>query len=94
MTNATVDSVSVEPFTYQVGFFAAPTKAGVPVTTGLTIRNFHTNGTHADGINLHGAHRDIVVEECSISNSHDDGFGLWSVGDLGEHARLQTSSAR
>jgi hypothetical protein len=91
--NATVDDVSVEPFTYQVGFFAAPTRAGVSVTSGLTLRNYRTNGTHADGINLHGAHRDIVVENCTIENSRDDGYGLWSIGTLATNITFRSNTA-
>ena len=37
-------------------------------------------GTWADGINIHGAHRDILVEGCRISHSGDDGLAMWSVG--------------
>ena len=74
VTNATVEDVSVAPFTYQVAFFASPTKAGVPVTTGLTIRNYRSGGTFADGINIHGAHRDVLVEGCDIALTGDDCF--------------------
>eukprot|EP01049_Picozoa_sp_SAG25_P022739 SAG25_NODE_9253_length_381_cov_0.553191_1_plen_53_part_10 len=53
MTNATVEDVSVAPFTYQVAFFASPTRLGVPVTSGLTLRNYRSGGTYADGVNIH-----------------------------------------
>ena len=59
MTNATVEDVSVAPFTYQVAFFSSPTRLGVPVTSGLTLRNYRSGGTYADGINIHGAHRNV-----------------------------------
>mmetsp|Transcript_486 Transcript_486/g.1577 ORF Transcript_486/g.1577 Transcript_486/m.1577 type:complete len:366 (-) Transcript_486:34-1131(-) len=37
-------------------------------------------GTWADGINVHGAHRDILVEANRIPHTGDDGFALWSKG--------------
>jgi hypothetical protein len=37
-------------------------------------------GTWADGINIHGAHRDVIVEGCRISHTGDDGFAMWSAG--------------
>ena len=65
-----------------MAFFASPTKAGVPVTTGLTIRNYRSGGTYADGINIHGAHRDVLVEGCDIALTGDDCFAIWSIGAL------------
>jgi hypothetical protein len=85
VTNATVEDVSVAAFTYQVAFFASPTRAGVPVTTGLTIRNYRSGGTYADGINIHGAHRDVLVEDCNIALTGDDCFAIWSIGALADN---------
>jgi hypothetical protein len=64
VTNATVEDVSVAPFTYQVAFFASPTRLGVPVTSGLTLRNYRSGGTYADGVNIHGAHRNVRETLC------------------------------
>ena len=85
VTNATVEDVSVAAFTYQVAFLASPTRAGVPVTTGLTIRNYRSGGTYADGINIHGAHRDVLVEDCNIALTGDDCFAIWSIGALADN---------
>ena len=68
-----------------MAFFASPTKAGVPVTTGLTIRNYRSGGTYADGINIHGAHRDVLVEGCDIALTGDDCFAIWSIGALADN---------
>lgn len=38
------------------------------------------SGTWADGINIHGAHRDILVEDCIVEHTGDDGFAIWSAG--------------
>ena len=37
-------------------------------------------GTWADGINIHGAHRHILVEGNRIPHTGDDTFALWSKG--------------
>ena len=37
-------------------------------------------GTWADGVNIHGAHRGILVEGNRISHTGDDGFAIWSKG--------------
>jgi hypothetical protein len=37
-------------------------------------------GTWADGVNIHGAHRHVVVEGSTISHTGDDSFAIWSQG--------------
>jgi hypothetical protein len=37
-------------------------------------------GTWADGINIHGAHSGILVEDNHITHSGDDTFAMWSRG--------------
>lgn len=37
-------------------------------------------GTWADGINIHGAHRDVLVERNRIPHTGDDSFAIWSKG--------------
>jgi hypothetical protein len=39
------------------------------------------SGTWADGINIHGAHRNILVEDCAINHTGDDTYAIWSAGD-------------
>merc|ERR1712087_441946 len=41
------------------------------------MRNLRTEGTWADGLNIHGAHKNILVEGCSASNTGDDCFAAW-----------------
>ena len=78
--NATVEDVTVEPYTVQNMFFIAPTRHGARVSRDITVRAMRVNGTWADGVNIHGQHRDVVVEHCSVVNSGDDCFALWSIG--------------
>ena len=48
-------------------------------------------GTWADGMNFHGGHQDVLVEECEISYTGDDPYGLWpdSVAATQDHANCQ-----
>jgi len=78
--NATVEDVTIEPYTVQSAFYAAPTRSGVPASKDITIRKVICNGTWADGMNIHGAHQNVLVEDCEIRNTGDDVFAVWSVG--------------
>ena len=78
--NATVVDVTLEPYSWQNLFFMAPTPAGANVSRDVTVRNMRVNGTWADGVNIHGQHANVLVEGCSVVNSGDDGFALWSIG--------------
>lgn len=77
---ATVEDVSVEAFTAQNLLFVAPTLAGAPVTSDLIARRLRSNGTWADGVNVHGAHDRVLVEDCEVRYANDDAFAAWSVG--------------
>ena len=37
-------------------------------------------GTWADGVNIHGAHRHVMVEGNTIPHTGDDSFAIWSQG--------------
>lgn len=43
----------------------------------ITVRGMISWGTWADGINFHGGHHNVLVEDCEISYSGDDPYGLW-----------------
>jgi hypothetical protein len=60
--NATVEDVSVEAFIAQNLFFMSPTKAGARVSQDITLRRLQRYGTWADGINLHGQHRNVLAK--------------------------------
>merc|ERR1719221_460842 len=91
--NVTVEDVSFEEFTVQQLFFASPTKRGAKVSQNITVRNLRCNGTWADGINFHGAHRNILVEDCDIRNCGDDTYAIWSIGDLAENITFRNNVA-
>ena len=71
VSNATVDDVTVEAMTTQNMFFMAPTRAGARVSRDITVSNMRTNGTWADGVNIHGQHQNVLVEHCEVVHSGD-----------------------
>jgi NAD(P)-dependent dehydrogenase (short-subunit alcohol dehydrogenase family) len=65
----------------QVGVWVPSTRDGTASgtigTKHLVIRNFVSTATQADGINLHGAVHDALVENIHISNTGDDTYAVW-----------------
>jgi hypothetical protein len=80
VSNATVEDITVEGFTTQNLFFMAPTAASKRVSRDITVRNARVNGTWADGVNIHGQHENVLVEGCTVVDSGDDNFAMWSIG--------------
>lgn len=79
--NVLVEDVAVEAYTTQTLVWVPLTPPGNQTCMNLTFRGLHSNGTWADGVNIHGEHTDVVVENTVIRNSGDDGFAMWSNGD-------------
>ena len=89
--NATVEHIHVLPYmagadmwplSSSAGWFPKTLPWGPQRNTGsrnVTLRGIVSWGTWADGINFHGGHHDVLIEECEISYSGDDPFGLWPV---------------
>merc|ERR1712070_329995 len=46
-----------------------------------TFRRLYTDGSWADGVNIHGEHSDVLVADSHMRNTGDDGFAIWSNGD-------------
>ena len=65
----------------QIGVWVPSTRdgtaSGTVGTKHLVIRNFVSTATQADGINLHGAVHDALVENSHISNTGDDAYAVW-----------------
>jgi hypothetical protein len=79
--NATIEDIWIEPLTVQNAVYIAPTARGAPVSEDITIKRVVTYGTWADGLNIHGAHKNILVESCDLRNLGDDAYAIWSIGD-------------
>lgn len=78
--NATIEDITIEAFTIQSVLYVTPTRSGVPVSKDITVKNVRTDGTWADGMNIHGGHQNILIKDCQIRNSGDDNYAIWSVG--------------
>lgn len=89
--NATAEHIHVLPFMNGTDMWPLSSSAGwFPKTrpwgtlqhtgsVGITLRGIVSWGTWADGINFHGGHHNVLIEQCEISYSGDDPFGLWPV---------------
>ena len=88
-----VTDVSVANGTTQNGFWMPETRS-VPCEN-VTVRGLVTSGTWADGVNIHGAHKNIRVEDCSVSHSGDDAYAIWSEqsGDSGIRFHNNTATS-
>jgi hypothetical protein len=51
------------------------------VCNNVIVRNLSSHGSWADGLNVHGAHTNLLIEDCTIRNSGDDAFAMWSTKD-------------
>jgi hypothetical protein len=52
------------------------------------------NGTWADGINIHGQHRNTLVQNCTVRySSGDDSFAIWSVGAGADNITFRDNAA-
>lgn len=80
VSNATVEDVTVQALTVQNVFYMPPTMAGSSVSKDILVSKLICNGTWADGMNIHGAHENVMIRDCEIRNSGDDNYAIWSVG--------------
>ena len=96
MSDVLVENISVAGGTVQNLFWMPMTRgaACVNVTVrGLSVRGNCTRGGHetpgscpgsgtwADGINVHGDHRGVLVESNVVEHSGDDAYAMWSGGE-------------
>ena len=91
--NATVEDVTVEGYTTQNMFFMAPTRAGARVSSDITVRNVRMNGSWADGVNIHGQHVNVLIEDCTVIDSGDDNFATWSIGAAQDNITFRNNIA-
>jgi len=57
----------------------------------VNIKGIHLDHSWCDGINLHGAVHDAVVEECDMSFQGDDNLAVWSAGDKADNILFQNN---
>ena len=85
--NATVEDITVEAYTTQNLFYMPPTQAGARVSRDIIVRGLRTNGTWADGMNVHGAHVNVLIEDSTTRCTNDDSFAVWSIGAMARFAQ-------
>jgi hypothetical protein len=77
VSNVLIEDIVVMDYTVQSMVLMPQTPRGKRFSSDIVIRNLRTNGTWADGINIHGAHKNILVENNSVINCGDDCFAVW-----------------
>ena len=90
--NATAEHIHVRPhvsddgdwwpLSTSAGWFPHTAPWGPRRATGsrnITLRGIVSWGTWADGINFHGGHHNVLIEDCEMSYTGDDPYGLWPV---------------
>lgn len=69
----------------QLAVFVTQTKDLDAPTVGVHIKGIRMDHSFCDGINLHGAVRDAVVEHCELFFQGDDNLAVWSAGDRADN---------
>merc|ERR1712232_1024755 len=59
----------------------------------ISILNFHSKMTHADGINLHGNFEDVLIDNYVVDEAYDDCVALWSYQDYLGNFTIRNSKA-
>lgn len=77
--------------TVQVNFYMPRTRHGA--CNNVTVRGISSEGSWADGLNVHGAHTNIVIENCNLRNSGDDVFAMWSQADKMTNVTFSNNTA-
>jgi len=77
----------------QLAVFVTQTKDLSRPSHGIHIRGVDMYHSWADGINLHGAVYDAVVEDCNVGFQGDDNFAVWSAGDLAHNITFRNNKA-
>jgi hypothetical protein len=75
----------------QVNFYMARTRHGV--SNNITVRGLRSQGSWADGLNVHGAHTNLLIEDCALANAGDDVFAMWSVADRMANVTFRNNTA-
>lgn len=81
VSHVVVEDIAVEQWTTQTVVWVPLNPPGNKTCSDLVFRRLQSNGTWADGVNIHGEHNGVLVEDSVIANTGDDGFAVWSNGD-------------
>jgi len=86
VSNVVIEDIDFPAKQQQLMLYMPQTAKGKKVTSNVIVRNLRSNGTLADGLNIHGAHKDVLVESCVCQNPDDDCFAVWDSNVIGDYA--------
>lgn len=92
VSNVLVEDVEVAAHTTQTAVWMPLNPPGNRSCSNITFRGIMSEGTWADGVNVHGEHDMVVVENSMISNTGDDGFAMWSNGNKLTHVVFRNNT--
>jgi hypothetical protein len=75
----------------QLAVFITQTKDLDNPTDGVHVKGVRMDHSWCDGINLHGAVRNAVVEDCDLSWQGDDNLAVWSAGDRADNITFRNN---
>lgn len=75
----------------QLAVFITQTKDLDNPTRDIHIKGIHMDHSWCDGINLHGAVHDAVVEDCELSFQGDDNLAVWSASDRADNITFRNN---
>lgn len=75
----------------QLAVFITQTKDLDKPTDGVHVKGVRMDHSWCDGINLHGAVRNAVVEDCDLSWQGDDNLAVWSAGDRADNITFRNN---
>merc|ERR1711865_491085 len=75
----------------QLAVFITQTKDLLKPTENVHIKGVRMDHSWCDGINLHGAVRNAVVEDCELSFQGDDNLAVWSAGDRADNITFRNN---
>ena len=62
----------------QLAVWFAPNRLGRPGCSDVIVDNVYMHKSYENGVNIHGAHSGIVVENCDFACQGDDNIAIWS----------------
>lgn len=65
--------------------------APIAAICGLSFQDL--SDVRVGSVNIHGQHRNVMVEGCTVINSGDDNFAMWSIGAAQDNLTFQNNTA-
>lgn len=94
ISHALVHDIEIEAKTTTNAVWVSITPEGSSVSSDIMYDNIRARHLFADGVNVHGGHKRITVQNCVLDNTGDDGMAIWNgkVGGQGSEAETEDIS--